>query len=223
MDDVTGEPLTQRPDDTPVSPQMSPHYDVHGQLIIASSLHLDLPQEVFNKRLSAFYKSTSPLLTYFQDYHGPEYHEIAGSTSDEVRFARSFNYNAPDGDSDDRAASSSSHATDRPSQRHDNDNLDNNNESSSSPSRPRMTDDSADACPVVPETSANASSTNVEKIWPHLEALVDEYQRSLRRDEAGRKASSPEEVDEVRREADDLRDPDEPVHIKRAGVESGKA
>jgi hypothetical protein len=48
---------------------------------------------------------------------------------------------------------------------------------------------------------------------------VDEYQRSLRRDEGGRKASSPEEVDEVRREADDLRDPDEPV--KR--VDSGKA
>jgi hypothetical protein len=86
-----------------------------------------------------------------------------------------------------------------------------------------LTDDSADACPVVPETSANASSTNVEKIWPHLEALVDEYQRSLRRDEGGRKASSPEEVDEVRREADDLRDPDEPVDVKRAGVESGKA
>lgn len=190
---------------------------------MASSPRPDLPQEVFNKRLSAFYKSTSPLLTYFQDYHGPEYHEIAGSTSDEVRFARSFNYNAPDGDSDDRAASSSSHATDRPSQRHDNDNLDNNNESSSSPSRPHLTDDSADACPVVPETSANASSTNVEKIWPHLEALVDEYQRSLRRDEGGRKASSPEEVDEVRREADDLRDPDEPVDVKRAGVESGKA
>lgn len=217
---MTGEPLTQRPDDTPVSPQISSHYAVHGQLIIASSRHLDLPQEVFNKRLSAFYKSTSPLLTYFQDYHGPEYHEIAGSTSDEVRFARSFNYNAPDGDSDDRAASSSSHATDRPSQRHDNDNLDNNNNESSS--RPRSSDapvDSADTCPVVPETSANASSTNVEKIWPHLEALVDEYQRSLRRGEGGRKASSAEEVDEVRREADDLRDPDEPV--KR--VDGGKA
>ena len=77
-----------------------------------------------------------------------------------------------------------------------------------------------DPCPVVPETSANSSSTNVEKIWPHLEALVDEYQASLRpsptsaesEQEAKRRK---EEVDEVRREADDLRDPDEPVRVDK--------
>lgn len=163
------------------------------------------PQEVFNKRLSAFYKSTSPLLTYFQDCHGQEYHEIAGSTSDEVRFARTFNYNAPDLDSDDRAASSS-HV-----------NVTANANANDSNAAPSSTSTS-DPCPVVPETSANSSSTNVEKIWPHLEALVDEYQRSLRRDssltedDAARKA----EVDEVRREADDLRDPDEPVRVEKA-------
>jgi len=154
------------------------------------------PQEVFNKRLSAFYKSTSPLLTYFQSYHSDEYHEIAGTTSDEVRFARSFRYDAPDGNSNvvgSRLSSSSASSTRR---------------------TPRMPDTPTPTTTTLPSTS----SGNVEKIWPHLEALVDKYQEDLRRnddvDGSGGQGGSAEraaEVDEVRREADDLRDPDEPV------------
>ncbi|KAJ9126141.1 hypothetical protein QFC24_002414 [Naganishia onofrii] len=71
LDDETGEPLTRRPDDKP---------------------------ETFQKRLKAFYESTSPLLDYFADHHPESLHELAGATSDEVRRASSsptpFSYNA---------------------------------------------------------------------------------------------------------------------------------
>ncbi|KAJ9118621.1 hypothetical protein QFC22_003841 [Naganishia vaughanmartiniae] len=71
LDDETGEPLTRRPDDKP---------------------------ETFQRRLKAFYESTSPLLDYFADHHPESLHELAGATSDEVRRASSsptpFSYNA---------------------------------------------------------------------------------------------------------------------------------
>jgi hypothetical protein len=55
-------------------------------------------QETFQKRLKAFYESTSPLLDYFADHHPESLHELAGATSDEVRRASSsptpFSYNA---------------------------------------------------------------------------------------------------------------------------------
>jgi hypothetical protein len=169
-------------------------------------------QEVFNKRLSAFYKSTSPLLTYFQSYHSDEYHEIAGTTSDEVRFARSFRYDAPDGDSNvvgsRLSSSSSTPRTPSVSIRRDDDDHDPD------------TMDSMDSTDSTSTTLPSTSSGNVEKIWPHLEALVDKYQEDLRRnddvdDDDGpggkRGAERAAEVEEVRREADDLRDPDEPV------------
>jgi len=74
--------------------------------------------------------------------------------------------------------------------------------------------DMTDTTPTPPTTTTlpSTSSGNVEKIWPHLEALVDKYQEDLRRnDDGGAKAERDAEVEEVRREADDLRDPDEPV------------
>ncbi|KAI5450550.1 Adenylate kinase 2 [Naganishia albida] len=57
LDDETGEPLTRRPDDRP---------------------------ETFQRRLEAFYESTSPLLDYFADKHPESLHELAGATSDEI-------------------------------------------------------------------------------------------------------------------------------------------
>ncbi|ODN80373.1 hypothetical protein L202_02628 [Cryptococcus amylolentus CBS 6039] len=56
-DDVTGEPLTKRPDDTP---------------------------ETFSKRLRAYYESTAPLLEYFEENYPESLHSISGSSSDEV-------------------------------------------------------------------------------------------------------------------------------------------
>ncbi|GHJ89309.1 hypothetical protein NliqN6_5711 [Naganishia liquefaciens] len=75
LDDETGEPLTRRPDDRP---------------------------ETFQRRLDAFYESTSPLLDYFAHKHPESLHELAGATSDEVRHASShpapFSYHAqPEG------------------------------------------------------------------------------------------------------------------------------
>ncbi|ODN80374.1 hypothetical protein, variant 1 [Cryptococcus amylolentus CBS 6039] len=56
-DDVTGEPLTKRPDDTP---------------------------ETFSKRLRAYYESTAPLLEYFEENYPESLHSISGSSSDEL-------------------------------------------------------------------------------------------------------------------------------------------
>jgi len=59
LDDLTGEPLVQRPDDNP---------------------------ETFSRRLDAFYKSTSPLLQYYGSVTTghPKLVSLAGSTSDEI-------------------------------------------------------------------------------------------------------------------------------------------
>ncbi|KAH9935002.1 ADK-domain-containing protein [Fomitopsis serialis] len=60
LDDVTGEPLTKRPDDNPA---------------------------VFAHRLEKFYKSTSPLLDYYRaeaPFSGVKLVTLSGSTSDEI-------------------------------------------------------------------------------------------------------------------------------------------
>jgi len=62
LDDLTGEPLVQRPDDNP---------------------------ETFSRRLDAFYKSTSPLLQYYGSASSTgtgqaQLVSLAGSTSDEI-------------------------------------------------------------------------------------------------------------------------------------------
>jgi hypothetical protein len=111
-------------------------------------------------------------LTYFQDFHNKGFHEISGTSSDEVRYAQSFNYNAPHGD----------------------DNL----------------------------LSRVAASDNVEKIWPHLEELVDRYQELQLGGIIG-SGKGKELVDEVRRAADDLRDPDVADEPKGAQQEQAAA
>ncbi|RSH88032.1 uncharacterized protein EHS24_000556 [Apiotrichum porosum] len=56
-DDVTGEDLSKRPDDTP---------------------------EVFSKRLQSYYKSTAPLLEYFAHTCPETLNSLSGSSSDEI-------------------------------------------------------------------------------------------------------------------------------------------
>jgi len=62
LDDVTGEPLTKRPDDNP---------------------------EVYARRLEQFYESTSPLLSYYESFSAkgtgePKLVTLQGTTSDEI-------------------------------------------------------------------------------------------------------------------------------------------
>lgn len=58
-DDVTGEPLVQRPDDNP---------------------------EVFSRRLKTYYASTQPLMSYFRQRQGNSFRVVSlkGETSDEI-------------------------------------------------------------------------------------------------------------------------------------------
>ncbi|TXT06133.1 hypothetical protein VHUM_03606 [Vanrija humicola] len=56
-DDVTGEPLSKRPDDTP---------------------------EVFSKRLKSYYKQTAPLLEFFAHEYPDVLHSLSGSSSDQL-------------------------------------------------------------------------------------------------------------------------------------------
>lgn len=55
FDDVTGEPLSKRPDDTPVR-----EYVVPTIMMI-----LMFAQEIFSRRLDHYYSQTSPLLYYY--------------------------------------------------------------------------------------------------------------------------------------------------------------
>ncbi|PSR76037.1 hypothetical protein PHLCEN_2v8699 [Hermanssonia centrifuga] len=57
LDDVTGEPLTKRPDDNP---------------------------EIFARRLEKFYASTSPLLSYYTTSNSTPLVSLTGATSDEI-------------------------------------------------------------------------------------------------------------------------------------------
>ncbi|WVQ84206.1 hypothetical protein IAT38_006357 [Cryptococcus sp. DSM 104549] len=59
-DDITGEPLSKRPDDTP---------------------------ETFSKRLQAYYESTAPLLEFFSKTYPESLYSLSGSSSDEVLIA----------------------------------------------------------------------------------------------------------------------------------------
>ncbi len=82
-DDITGEPLSKRPDDNPVSS----HASLQGTPPLI--LH---PQETFSRRLATFHASTSPLLDYFSERYPNSLHSLEGATSDEVRLAATFSY-----------------------------------------------------------------------------------------------------------------------------------
>lgn len=76
-DDVTGEPLTKRPDDNPVS-RSTPLPIIHYSSTFS--------QETFALRLKKFYQATSPLLDYYtsQPSTGTKLVTLKGSTSDEI-------------------------------------------------------------------------------------------------------------------------------------------
>lgn len=57
LDDLTGEPLTRRPDDNP---------------------------DIYARRLKAFYDSTAPLLAYYNSRYPTKLVSLGGTTSDEI-------------------------------------------------------------------------------------------------------------------------------------------
>jgi len=80
-DDITGEPLTKRPDDNPVSRATLLH------TARSSILTTNNPsQETFALRLNKFYEATSPLLDHYasQPSTGTKLVTLKGSTSDEI-------------------------------------------------------------------------------------------------------------------------------------------
>jgi adenylate kinase len=99
-DDVTGEPLTKRPDDNPVS-RNTPLATSRHHHEPAEPDHSDVMslQETFSKRLATFHESTSPLLHYFAERYPGSLHNLEGATSDEVKLAATFSYHhAPEAD-----------------------------------------------------------------------------------------------------------------------------
>ncbi|KAK8846862.1 hypothetical protein IAR55_005952 [Kwoniella newhampshirensis] len=158
-DDVTGEPLSKRPDDTP---------------------------ETFSKRLQAYYESTAPLLQYFSKTYPDSLFSLSGSSSDEVLIAAGLKSPPPmDEKSDQNSFSTSS-------------TIITTSPAAGSSIVPALT-------PTMKTNSKTIDLTAVEKLWPQLQALIEPF--GLRRDKEHEK--SDEDVDPVRKEADDLRDPGE--------------
>lgn len=79
-DDVTGEPLSKRPDDNPVCrpPVLKSMYTY--------PFFFRRTQEIFARRLKKFYEITSPLITYFASRASPSTKVVtlSGKTSDEI-------------------------------------------------------------------------------------------------------------------------------------------
>lgn len=78
LDDVTGEPLTKRPDDSPVRNSHIPIPFINAN---------NLLKEVFKRRLQQFYASTSPLLKYYSSpsaLGSTKLVTLTGKTSDEI-------------------------------------------------------------------------------------------------------------------------------------------
>ena len=80
FDDITGEPLTKRPDDNPVSLATSRFPPCpYNRLPVTS-------QETFALRLNKFYEATSPLIGYYgsRPSTSTKLITLKGSTSDEI-------------------------------------------------------------------------------------------------------------------------------------------
>ena len=82
FDDITGEPLSKRPDDTPVS-TLCPHTSFHLDFTYSPFI-VRLLQEVFRKRLEMYNRETHPLLNYYETHYPAETHELKGETSNEI-------------------------------------------------------------------------------------------------------------------------------------------
>ncbi|KAI9638692.1 adenylate kinase [Dioszegia hungarica] len=192
VDDVTGEPLIKRPDDTP---------------------------EVFTKRLKAYYDSTAPLLEYFSSAYPESLHSLSGSTSDEVLFASGL-YAAPppppilasarERDRDPPLSSTSTKKRENQSDAMSS----SSSSSSTSATSPRIDTPSSSTEPKSSHTLLSSggtdATTTLDQLWPQLQELVEPF--GLRR----RDPELPEEeAGKVREKADDLRDPEK---AERKGV-----
>lgn len=86
-DDITGEPLSQRPDDTAVRP-LFPSCSATTHLADPALC----PQEIFAKRLSSFHAENNPLLSHYASSSVkvdssttvPKLVTLSGRTSDEI-------------------------------------------------------------------------------------------------------------------------------------------
>ncbi|TYJ56280.1 hypothetical protein B9479_002968 [Cryptococcus floricola] len=186
-DDVTGEPLTRRPDDTP---------------------------ETFSKRLRAYYESTAPLLEvrsfpplmfiqtpadnhltptqYFEENYPESLHSISGSSSDEVLSAPATSAFTSLASRSDAASSASAFSSPTTI-------ISASSSSPSSPSSSSSSSDAGDECPI--ETSKQNAA--LDQLWPQLVDLIEPFK--LERKTAGAVPGA-EGLEKVRSAADDLRD-----------------
>lgn len=80
FDDETGEPLTKRPDDHPVS-----CFKLLSIVDAKLELTCHVAQEIFSRRLQRFYASTSPLISYYAtNSKSAPLLTLQGATSDEI-------------------------------------------------------------------------------------------------------------------------------------------
>ncbi|WVR04524.1 hypothetical protein IAU60_001528 [Kwoniella sp. DSM 27419] len=172
-DDVTGEPLVKRPDDTP---------------------------ETFSKRLQAYYESTAPLLEYFARTYPSSLFSLSGSSSDEVLIAAGLK-SAPTTihpPPDTQQTGTGTDAVSHPEPEHA--------PPSSFASFSKSIAECHDTATKHDHTSDTPQSlANLDQLWPQLVSLIEPF--NLRRKAA--EIPSEDQVKEVRKEADDLRDPSE--------------
>ncbi|OCF38482.1 adenylate kinase [Kwoniella heveanensis CBS 569] len=178
-DDVTGEPLTKRPDDTP---------------------------ETFSKRLHAYYESTAPLLEYFAKTYPSSLFSLSGSSSDEVLIAAGLK-SAP--------SPTQTQTQTENLNKSETTNQDSSTDLNRSPSKPAPSPTPTDVVDpnlkpfaelkFTPKTDSAQSLAALDQLWPQLVSLIEPF--NLRRKPA--EDLTDEEVKEVRKEADDLKDPGE--------------
>ncbi|WWC67812.1 uncharacterized protein I206_101726 [Kwoniella pini CBS 10737] len=173
-DDITGEPLSKRPDDTP---------------------------ETFSKRLQAYYESTAPLLEYFAKTYPSSLFSLSGSSSDEVLIAAGLKSPPPSLSSS--LSSSSSTKNEKKEQMTD---FKTFASSINIPISDTTTSQNYD-----PETESLKTMATLDQLWPQLQNLIEPFnlrraKKTLTKD--GRDLTE-DEVKEIRRQADDLKDPNE--------------
>ncbi|WVW78609.1 hypothetical protein I302_100568 [Kwoniella bestiolae CBS 10118] len=169
-DDITGEPLSKRPDDTP---------------------------ETFSKRLQAYYESTAPLLEYFAKTYPSSLFSLSGSSSDEVLIAAGLKTAPRPGAQAQGKGQEGTTGTDFKSF------------SSSLTSSSNTNDNDTDI--GTNDEQQQKTMAALDQLWPQLTNLIEPFnlrraKKTLMKD--GRELTE-DEVREVRREADDLKDPNE--------------
>ncbi|WWC59391.1 uncharacterized protein I303_101946 [Kwoniella dejecticola CBS 10117] len=179
-DDITGEPLSKRPDDTP---------------------------ETFSKRLQAYYESTAPLLEYFAKTYPSSLFSLSGSSSDEVLIAAGLK-SPPSAAPSSSTSSTSTHNQDA---NHDDENEQVTDFKTFASSIDIPISDTSSTQPNGCESESSKTMASLDQLWPQLQNLIEPFnlrraKKTLTQD--GRELTE-DEVKEVRKEADDLKDPNE--------------